>query len=265
GSIQLGRSEGSAGERRAGRLRSGVPSGLRPGAEGVMSTRFRVDLLHPGGDLRQMGWVAQSWAEWLPSPDAPRRLAMFSLSGAAEGCGPAAAGASRSSRKHAPHRGRHTPPPREPTPARGGAVHGGAHEGPDREQALPAGELGDEARPRRGGWGRRTTPEHHHRAGGAAPVRPRALAVTWVLVAAVFLALLIFEFSKWRALSTEVARAGAERQRLTAEIQIKEGQLVSEMRKHSTLVQEMQWTASGSDPRPFLTRLADRGRGSPMG
>jgi len=48
-----------------------------------MSTRFRVDLLHPGGDLRQMGWVAQSWAEWFTSPDAPRRLAMFSLSCAA--------------------------------------------------------------------------------------------------------------------------------------------------------------------------------------
>ena len=48
-----------------------------------MSTRFRVDLLHPGGDLRQMGWVAQSWAEWFTSPDAPRRLALFSLSCAA--------------------------------------------------------------------------------------------------------------------------------------------------------------------------------------
>ncbi len=91
-------------------------------------------------------------------------------------------------------------------------------------------------------------------------MRPRALAVTWLLVAVVFLALLIFEFSKWRALSTEVARAGAERQRLTSEIQIKEGQLVSEMRKHSTLVQEMQWTASGADPTAFLTRLAELAR-----
>ena len=91
-------------------------------------------------------------------------------------------------------------------------------------------------------------------------MRPRALAVTWLLVAVVFLALLIFEFSKWRALSTEVARAGAERQRLTSEIQIKEGQLVSEMRKHSTLVQEMQWTASGADPSAFLTRLAELAR-----
>jgi hypothetical protein len=44
-----------------------------------MSTRFRVDLLHPGGDLRQMGWMAQSWAEWFTGPDSPRRLALFSL------------------------------------------------------------------------------------------------------------------------------------------------------------------------------------------
>jgi hypothetical protein len=91
-------------------------------------------------------------------------------------------------------------------------------------------------------------------------VRPRALAVTWILVAAVFLVLLFFEFSKWRSLSTEVSRAGAERQRLTAEIQIKEGQLVSEMHKHSTLVQEMQWTAAGADPSAFLTRLAELAR-----
>jgi len=48
-----------------------------------VSTRFRVDLLHPGGDLRQMGWVAQSWAEWFTGPDAPRRLALFSLACAA--------------------------------------------------------------------------------------------------------------------------------------------------------------------------------------
>jgi hypothetical protein len=48
-----------------------------------VSTRFRVDLLHPGADLRQMGWVAQSWAEWFTGPDAPRRLALFSLACAA--------------------------------------------------------------------------------------------------------------------------------------------------------------------------------------
>ncbi len=91
-------------------------------------------------------------------------------------------------------------------------------------------------------------------------MRPRALAVVWALVAAVFVVLLVFEFSKWRSLSTELARAGAERQRLTTEIQLKEGQLVTEMRKHSALVQEMQWTAAGGDPSAFLARLADLAR-----
>jgi len=32
------------------------------------------------------------------------------------------------------------------------------------------------------------------------------------------------------------------------------------MRKHSTLVQEMQWTAAGGDPSAFLTRLAELAR-----
>ena len=44
-----------------------------------MSSRFRMDLLHPGADLRQMGWVAQSREEWFTGPDSPRRLALFSL------------------------------------------------------------------------------------------------------------------------------------------------------------------------------------------
>ncbi len=44
-----------------------------------MSTRFRVDLLHPGDDLRQIGWAAKSWEEWLVGPDAARHLALVSL------------------------------------------------------------------------------------------------------------------------------------------------------------------------------------------
>lgn len=43
------------------------------------STRFRVDLLHPGADLRQVAWVPQAPEEWFTGPDAPRRLALFSL------------------------------------------------------------------------------------------------------------------------------------------------------------------------------------------
>ena len=91
-------------------------------------------------------------------------------------------------------------------------------------------------------------------------MRPRALAVMWALVAVVFIVLLLLEFSKYQSLTTEQARAGSERQRLTTEIQLKEGQLATEMRKHSALVQEMQWTAAGGDPSAFLTRLADLAR-----
>lgn len=43
-----------------------------------MSTRFRVDLLHPGDDLRQIGWVAKSWEEWFVGSGAGRRLGLFS-------------------------------------------------------------------------------------------------------------------------------------------------------------------------------------------
>jgi hypothetical protein len=39
-----------------------------------MSTRFHVDLLHPG-------WVAQSWQEWLVGPRGVRRLALVTLGG----------------------------------------------------------------------------------------------------------------------------------------------------------------------------------------
>jgi len=44
-----------------------------------MTTPFRVDLLHPGQDLRQIGWMARSWEEWFVGREAPRRLAMFAL------------------------------------------------------------------------------------------------------------------------------------------------------------------------------------------
>jgi hypothetical protein len=39
-----------------------------------MSTRFQVDLLHPG-------WVAQSWQEWFVGPRGVRRLAFVTLGG----------------------------------------------------------------------------------------------------------------------------------------------------------------------------------------
>ena len=48
-----------------------------------MSTRFRVDLLHPGVDLGQTGGLAQNWEEWFTGPTAVRRLALFALACAA--------------------------------------------------------------------------------------------------------------------------------------------------------------------------------------
>ncbi|HEV8440496.1 MAG TPA: hypothetical protein VGT40_20595 [Methylomirabilota bacterium] len=88
-------------------------------------------------------------------------------------------------------------------------------------------------------------------------MRIRGLVVAWILVPAIFLVLLGLELSKWGALVSEGARAAVERQRLTNEIQLREQQLVAEMRRHGTLLQEMQWTASGGDPSAFLTRLAE--------
>ena len=88
----------------------------------------------------------------------------------------------------------------------------------------------------------------------------RPLAVTWVLVAIIFLTVLLVEVSKWRSVSLEAARAGAERLRLTAEIQLKEQQLATEMRKQSGLVQEMRWAEMGTDPSLFVTRVADLAR-----
>lgn len=48
-----------------------------------MSTRFRVDLIHPGIDLGQTGRIAQNWEEWLTGPTGIRRLAVFALACAA--------------------------------------------------------------------------------------------------------------------------------------------------------------------------------------
>ena len=44
-----------------------------------MSTRFRVDLLHPGMDLRPAGWLAQTWEESFIGSGGERRLAVFTL------------------------------------------------------------------------------------------------------------------------------------------------------------------------------------------
>lgn len=88
-------------------------------------------------------------------------------------------------------------------------------------------------------------------------MRGRGLIVAWGVVALLLVIGLIYEMGKWRALSTEGARAAAERERLTKEIRSKEEQIVQEMRANASLLQEMQWTSSGGDPSAFLTRFAD--------
>jgi hypothetical protein len=91
-------------------------------------------------------------------------------------------------------------------------------------------------------------------------MRPRLLAAGWVLVAALFVILALYGLSKWYSLSTEMARVRAERERLTSEIELRQQQLVAEMRRHAELLQEMQWTSSGADPATFLARLAELAR-----
>ena len=91
-------------------------------------------------------------------------------------------------------------------------------------------------------------------------MRPRALAVAWVVVAVVFLLLLFVQLSKYSALMGQIKSVTAERQRLTSEIQLKEQQLLLELRKHAPLLQEMQWTLGGADPTAFLNRIAELAR-----
>ena len=88
-------------------------------------------------------------------------------------------------------------------------------------------------------------------------MKSRLVAIAWIVVAFLFVVLLLAEYSRWRSLATEGVRARAERQQLAAEIQLREQQLVGEMRKHAALLQEMQWTSSGADPSTFLARMAD--------
>jgi len=91
-------------------------------------------------------------------------------------------------------------------------------------------------------------------------VKARGLLLAWSVLIVAFLVLFGYEFAQWRAISTEGGRAAGERQRLTSEIRLREEQLVAEMRAHSGLLQEMQWTSAGGDPSAFLTRLAELAR-----
>src|SRR5215475_14639781 len=91
-------------------------------------------------------------------------------------------------------------------------------------------------------------------------MKPRLALIGWVLVIVLFVFLLLFEISKWRSLTAEVAQAGAERQRLTEAIKEKEDQLVSEMKQGAPVLQGMQWSSEGTDPATFLNRMAELAR-----
>jgi hypothetical protein len=86
---------------------------------------------------------------------------------------------------------------------------------------------------------------------------PRAAGIVWGALAVVFLLLLAVEISKWHSLTSEGVRAATERQRLTTEIQLREQQLLAEMRRQAPMLQEMQSTSAGGDPSAFLGRLAE--------
>ena len=66
-------------QRRCRRVRPGLPPGVRARAERGMSARFRVDFLHPGEDLRQIGWLGPGLGEWLVGRNAGTHLVVCAL------------------------------------------------------------------------------------------------------------------------------------------------------------------------------------------
>jgi len=88
-------------------------------------------------------------------------------------------------------------------------------------------------------------------------VTPRGLVLGWLLVPALFLVLLAWELTTWRAMAAERARAQVERRRLGEEIRLREQQLAAELRGQAGILGEMQWSSPGSDPGAFLVRLAE--------
>ena len=86
------------------------------------------------------------------------------------------------------------------------------------------------------------------------------MRVAWVLVAVVFIVLLAYEVLKWREYTAEERRAESERQRLTEQINQAQQQIAAEMGKNTGLIQDMQWSAEGTDPSAFLNRMADLAR-----
>ena len=93
-------------------------------------------------------------------------------------------------------------------------------------------------------------------------MRERDLAIAWVALIVVFVAVFLFELSWWRTVSTRANEVDAERTKLTASIKQREQELIAEARANAQLLQEMSWTAAGADPAAFIRRVADLAQGS---
>ena len=91
-------------------------------------------------------------------------------------------------------------------------------------------------------------------------MRGRPLALLWFIVIGLLILLNLVAFYEWRSLAGRGARVTAQRTGLGNEIQVKEGEIVALMRGNAGLLQEMQWTSSGTEPAAFLTRLGELAR-----
>lgn len=90
----------------------------------------------------------------------------------------------------------------------------------------------------------------------------RGLAVAWIALGVLFLVLLVWELAQWGSLVRRGNQVAAEQIRLTGEMRAKEQEMVREMRAHSDLLREMQWSPDRADPTVFLTGLAEQARGA---
>ena len=91
-------------------------------------------------------------------------------------------------------------------------------------------------------------------------MRGRPLALAWVAVVVLLVVLIGVALAQWRSLASSGQRAATDRVLLANQIRAKEDEIVSLMRAHVGMLQEMQWTSAGGDPAAFLTRLADLAR-----
>jgi hypothetical protein len=93
-------------------------------------------------------------------------------------------------------------------------------------------------------------------------VRERELAIFWIVLAVVFVGGLIGLLQYSRSLRTSGAQAATEVARLSAAIEQKQKEILTEMKSNATMLQEMSWTGTTGDPVAFLSRVAELTQGS---